>query len=102
MAGFGIDKTPAPKKTIGFELPDSDAKIYSLGARYRYSERLEIGAAALHSGRESLPLTAVDRNDNRLVGTVEAAGALVASRGAEYRFDWRPLAKRAPGPAKHA
>ncbi len=33
MAGFAIDKTPVPNNTLGFELPDSDAKLYSVGFR---------------------------------------------------------------------
>ncbi len=32
MGGFAYDETPAPTENIGFELPDSDAWIYSLGA----------------------------------------------------------------------
>ena len=30
MMGFTLDETPTIEKTIGFELPDSDAKIFSM------------------------------------------------------------------------
>jgi long-chain fatty acid transport protein len=33
MVGFGYDQSPAPDRTLGFELPDSDAWLYSIGAQ---------------------------------------------------------------------
>ncbi len=86
MAGFAIDKTPAPKQTIGFELPDGDAKIYSFGAKYKYSKQLEVGAAALYTDKDKVTLSAA-ANDNGLTGTFKGAGALLVTMGAEYRFD---------------
>lgn len=53
MAGFGYDKTPVPDAALGFELPDSDAFLYSIGARYRVSEAMEIGLAYLYNYKES-------------------------------------------------
>ena len=46
MGGFAYDETPVPTETIGFELPDSDAWIYSLGAQYKVNEKMDIGIAA--------------------------------------------------------
>ena len=40
-----IDKNPAPDSTIGFELPESDAKLYSIGFEYKISEKMKMGSA---------------------------------------------------------
>ncbi|MCL1981171.1 MAG: porin [Proteobacteria bacterium] len=53
MAGFAIDKNPAPDSTLGFELPDSDARLYSVGVRYKINQDMEIGAAYLYDDKES-------------------------------------------------
>ena len=53
MAGFAIDKNPVPDQTLGFELPDSDARIYSCGLRYQPTDNLTIGAAYLFDDKES-------------------------------------------------
>jgi long-chain fatty acid transport protein len=57
MAGFGYDETPVPDETLGFELPDSDAWLYSLGARYRISDVMEVGMAYLYDYKESRIVT---------------------------------------------
>jgi long-chain fatty acid transport protein len=87
MAGFALDESPAPKRTIGFELPESDGKIYSLGARYKVTKNVELGGAVLYTKREKLKLTAADGNDSGLVGEFSDAGAVLVSAGAIYRFD---------------
>ncbi len=48
MAGFAIDENPVPSSTLGFELPDSDALLYSAGVRYTINQDMEIGAAYLY------------------------------------------------------
>ena len=48
MAGFAYDETPVPEKTLGFELPDSDGYIFSLGGIYSPNNKLEIGLAGLY------------------------------------------------------
>ena len=53
MGGFAYDETPVPAENIGFELPDSDAWIYSLGAQYAVTEKMDIGIAALYDYKES-------------------------------------------------
>jgi long-chain fatty acid transport protein len=53
MAGFAYDESPAPDETVGFELPDSDAWLYSLGVRYRVSEAMEVGMGYLYDYKES-------------------------------------------------
>ncbi len=53
MAGFAFDETPVPDATLGFDLPDSNAYLYSFGGRYRVSEAMEIGMAYLFDYKES-------------------------------------------------
>ena len=53
MAGFAIDKNGAPDNTLGFELPDSDAKLYSVGFEYKISEKMKLGLAYLYDQKES-------------------------------------------------
>ena len=47
MVGIAYDETPVPEETLGFELPDSDGWIFSLGGIYRPEPKVEIGAAYL-------------------------------------------------------
>jgi long-chain fatty acid transport protein len=86
MAGFALDESPAPKRTIGYELPESDGKILSFGARYKASKTLELAGGVLYTKREDLNLQASDLNDSGLVGTFSDAGALLVTLGAQYNF----------------
>ena len=85
MAGVVIDETPAPDKTIGFELPDSDSLSVSLGARYQVNEKLNIGLATLYSMRDSRTINAAD-NDSGIDGKFSNSNVLLVSVGAGYKF----------------
>ena len=52
MIGFAIDNSPVPSNTLGFELPDSDAKLYSIGFEYAMSQNLKVGLAYLYDDKE--------------------------------------------------
>lgn len=88
MGAFAIDETPVPSETIGFELPDSDAKVYSLGFRYQYSDELSIGAAFLYDDKESRTLTPGVAENAVLVngGTFDGGGAYLTTLGFSYEF----------------
>jgi long-chain fatty acid transport protein len=60
MAGYAIDKNPAPTKTVGFELPDSDAKLYSIGCNYKLDTKSSIGFGYLLDLKESRKVSAND------------------------------------------
>jgi long-chain fatty acid transport protein len=47
MVGFAYDETPVPEKTLNFELPDSDALIFSAGMMYNMTDSWSIGGAVL-------------------------------------------------------
>lgn len=87
MAGYAYDKTPTPKSTAGFELPDSDAHIFSVGARYQYSDDINIGFGLLYDKKEALKLregtSAADSVDN---ADFEDASAVLITVGMQYKF----------------
>ncbi len=87
MAGYAYDKTPIPESTAGFELPDSDAHIFSVGARYQYSDNMDIGFGLLYDKKETLkiregtsPTVSVDNAD------FEDASAILLTVGMQYKF----------------
>ncbi len=47
MGGIAYDETPVPERTLGFELPDSNGWIFSLGGIYRPEPAVEFGIAYL-------------------------------------------------------
>ena len=90
MAGFAIDETPAPTSTLGFELPDSDAKIYSVGVRYQQSENISWGVAFLYDDKESIDLKAGAHEESTSLlnqgGSFSDGGAFLATIGVAYEF----------------
>ncbi|AKH20202.1 OmpP1/FadL family transporter [Sedimenticola thiotaurini] len=90
MAGFAYDETPVPKKYVNYELPDSDAKIFSFGAKYKYSDKMTIGASLLYDQKDKLSIPAGVNTEaqNTLLGgaTFENAKAYLFTVGMEYKF----------------
>lgn len=88
MFGFAIDETPVSVETVGFELPDSDAKIFSMGFRYQQTENLSWGAALLYDGKESFSVPA-GVNPNAVLkngGTFDEGGAFLTTIGISYEY----------------
>lgn len=81
LAGFAYDENPIPDKTLGFDLPDSDALLFSMGCRYKIDDRMEVGASALYDYK-------VDRDvvNSRLNGTFSGSAAFLLSAGLSYKF----------------
>lgn len=81
MVGFAYDPSPVPNSTLGYELPDSDGKIFSAGGRFDLTKSLNLGFAGL-----------VDFKDDRTVNNSLINGKFTKSRaylftaGLEYRF----------------
>jgi len=88
MLGFAIDETPVPEKTIGFELPDSDAKIFSMGFRYQQTENLSWGAAFLTDSKEPRSLTpgVADNDVLKNGGGFSEGGAFLTTIGVAYEY----------------
>jgi long-chain fatty acid transport protein len=85
MAGFGIDENPIPSSTVGFELPDSDALLYSFGVRYKINNDMEVGGAYLYDYKKSRTVNNL-ANDGRVNGTFEDASASLLTVGFTYKF----------------
>ncbi len=81
MAGFALDENPAPEEYIGFELPDSDAQIYSVGLRYKATEELELGVAYLYDKKESRGVI-----NDRIDGEFEDAAAHLLTVGLVWKL----------------
>jgi long-chain fatty acid transport protein len=85
MVGFGYDETPIPSDTLGFELPGSDALLYSIGGRYQISANLELGGAYLLEYKKSRTIEN-PANTTGIKGKFENAGAHVVTLGMTYKF----------------
>ena len=88
MMGFAIDETPIPVERVSFELPDSDAKIFTMGFRYQQTEALSWGAAFLYDSKEALtiaPGTSVNPSQDFAAG-FSGGGAFLTTVGMAYEF----------------
>lgn len=85
MVGFAYDQTPVPDASLGFELPDSDAIVGSIGARWAMSEALDLGAAVLYDHKADRTVAAAD-SANMIDGTFSGSSALLVSVGLGYKF----------------
>jgi long-chain fatty acid transport protein len=70
MAGFAYDENPVPKKTLGFELPDSDSIILSTGAKLNATKKLSLGFSYLYSHKLK---RIVNDNDGGINGAFDAS-----------------------------
>jgi len=85
MAGYAYDETPIPEKTVGFELPDSDAHIFSLGAIMQVDKRLEVGYSLLYDYKTDRTVQ-TPPNENGIDGTFSKGGAILTNISIGYRF----------------
>ena len=85
MAGYVYDNTPVPKKTIGFELPDTDSQAVSLGGRYKINDKLDLALSVLYSMHDARSVWA-SVNDNSINGEFTEGDVLLASVGLGYKF----------------
>ncbi len=86
MAGFGYDNNPVPDENIQFELPDSDAWLYSLGAQYKINDKMDIGVAMLYDYKESRKVNVTRAESIYPKGEFTDASAILLSVGLNYRF----------------
>ncbi len=81
MAGFAIDKSPAPDSRLGFELPDSDAKLYSVGFDYKINKQMSVGMAYLYDEKEKRTV-----NNTTANGTFSDSAAHLVTASLKYKF----------------
>jgi long-chain fatty acid transport protein len=90
MMGFAIDESPIPLETLGFETPDTDAKIFSMGFRYQQTENFSWGAAFLYDSKESISIPAGSTITNNPVliygGGFSGGGAYLSTVGVAYEY----------------
>jgi len=87
MAGFAIDKTPVPDSTLSFELPDSDAKLYSVGFEYKLTQKLKMGLAYLYDVKEDRTITnRTLTNPTAPYGTFTDSAAHLVTASLKYKF----------------
>ncbi|WP_200763722.1 OmpP1/FadL family transporter [Nitrosophilus alvini] len=86
FASIAYDETPVPAKYVGFELPDSDAIIASIGMQYKVNEQFDFGAAYLYDYKKKRTITAADANINGIVGEFSKGGAHLVNISLNYRF----------------
>jgi long-chain fatty acid transport protein len=85
MMAYSKDETPIPKKYLSYELPDTDANIYSIGLRFDTTKNLSWGFAFLHDDKESVTLKAGE-NNNGIIGKFSGGGADLFTAGLSYKF----------------
>jgi long-chain fatty acid transport protein len=81
MAGIGYSETPVPESTLGYELPDSDDWMVSLGGRYQLDEDWNIGLAGLIDVKKSREV-----HNSSINGEFSNARAYLVTAGIGYRF----------------
>ncbi len=86
MLGLAYDESPIPSHTLGFELPGSDAYLFSIGGRYKVNENMQLGAAYLLDYKKSRRIEAGADNTSHINGKFENAGAHVVTAGMVYTF----------------
>jgi len=86
MFGFAYDESPIPSKSLGFELPDADALIFSLGAIYAYNDKLSFGASYLFDYKLERSVEMLDRNSNGIVGEFDEGNAHLLNLSLNYRY----------------
>lgn len=85
MAGIAQDKTPVPSDYVGYELPDSDAMLYSLGVRMKATENLSYGVAYLHDEKDNRTI-AQGASESQINGTFSQGGADLLTVAMAYTF----------------
>jgi len=89
MGGYAHDETPVPKAYASYELPDSNANIFSVGARYQATDAFSIGAAFLYDTKDSLTIQPGESKLDApltVAGKFEDAAAYLLTMGVEYKF----------------
>jgi len=90
MFGVAIDESPVPVNTLGFETPDTDAKLFSMGFSYQQTQDLSWGAAFLYDSKEAIRIAPGSTLTNNPVlangGGFSGGGAFLTTVGMTYEF----------------
>ena len=83
MAGYSYDESPIKSKYISYELPDSNAHIFSAGFKYQQTKNLAWGIAMLYDSKKS---RTVNTNIHDIKGEFSKGGAILITSGFTYKF----------------
>jgi long-chain fatty acid transport protein len=84
MLGFAYDESPISTSHVGFELPDSDAYLFSLGFQYAVSDNLDLGLSMLYDYKTDR--TVENNYTDTVYGEFTGSYGLLVSCGLNYRF----------------
>jgi len=82
MAGYTYDQTPIKSSYLGYEMPDSDANIFSVGFNYQQSSKFAWGVGVLYDHKKKRTVKTV----GGINGTFDKGGALLITTGFSYKF----------------
>jgi len=85
MLGIAYDETPIPQRTLGFELPDANGWIYSIGCLWEPNNRTEIGIAYLYVVKADRNVY-VSGNENGIDGKFSSMKAHLVNASIGYKF----------------
>ena len=83
MAGYSYDETPVPEEHISYEMPDSNAHVFSTGFKYKQNKNLSWGASVLYDYKIERK---IEKNSHNIKGKFSKGGALLITAGFEYKF----------------
>lgn len=86
MAGFAYDESPIPSKTLGFDLPDSDAYLFSLGARFQVTPQMNLGLGLLYDMKTDRSVNQSPNPALGIDGKFTNSSAFLATVGLSYTF----------------
>ena len=85
MVGLAYDVSPVPDATIGFENPDSNSKVISLGGRYEINEKMSVGLAGLVTLKDDRSVNNI-ADGGHVNGEFSNSPVYLLSAGMEYKF----------------
>ena len=83
MAGYSYDESPVPEEYISYELPDSNAYVFSTGFKYKQNKNLSWGVSVLYDYKSKRKVNSALKGTK---GEFSKGGALLITTGFEYRF----------------
>jgi len=86
MGGASYEVTPVPKRTLGFDLPDSDILWFSAGFGYSLRPKIELGLAGSYGHYKDRTIDLADSNINGIVGKFEGSSFVSLTASFKYLF----------------
>jgi len=83
MLGFAIEESTIDQSSQNFVDPDANSKIYSIGGRYQYSEKINLGLAYIY---KKLDTSVVNNTAQSLNGSFNSMSASIVSGTISYTF----------------